>query len=203
MNGLRGSIGLVQGRLGSFRFKLVAWFALLALLPLAVAFYGYDSRAERSESRRADAALEASLRVAVAGYSQRLDAASATAQRLAGELRVQRALHARDRSALAAIAAAAPGVRLSAGAVSVGELPRLAALRTVAVVDRGSRIGAITASVRIDDRLLRGLGVGLAPGGRLAAIRDGRVVAGGSFGSALRLTPGKAAQVRFDGEASR
>ena len=38
--------------MGSFKLKLVMWFALLALLPLAVAFYGYDSLTSRSETGR-------------------------------------------------------------------------------------------------------------------------------------------------------
>ena len=45
--------------MGSFKLKLVLWFALLALLPLAVAFYGYDALSKRSETRRVDAGLEA------------------------------------------------------------------------------------------------------------------------------------------------
>jgi diguanylate cyclase (GGDEF)-like protein len=203
VNGLRGSIAYVRGRLGSFRFKLVAWFALLALLPLAVAYVGYDSLAKRSESRRADASLEAALRVAVAGYSQRLDAAGATAQRLAAERRVQRALEAGDRATLDRIADAAPGVRLAAGPVSAGRLPEPAATRAVVVADRGRRIGTITASVRIDDRLLRALGVGLGPGGRLVAVRDGRVVAGGEDDAALSLAPGQPGRVRLGGTTSR
>ena len=75
--------------MGSFKFKLVVWFALLALLPLAVAFYGYDTLAKRSETRRADAALQAGLRGAVAGYAGRLDAAGLAAQRLAGDPALQ------------------------------------------------------------------------------------------------------------------
>ena len=45
----------------SFKLKLVVWFALLALLPLAVAFYGYDTLAKRSETRRVDAGLTEAL----------------------------------------------------------------------------------------------------------------------------------------------
>src|SRR5437763_596010 len=59
----------------SFKVKLVLWFALLAMLPLGVAFYGYDALAKRSETRRVDAGLEAGLRGAVAAYASRLDAA--------------------------------------------------------------------------------------------------------------------------------
>ena len=71
--------------MGSFKLKLVLWFALLALLPLAVAFYGYDSLTSRSETRRADASLQAALRSAVAGYAERLDAAGLAAGGLASE----------------------------------------------------------------------------------------------------------------------
>ena len=46
--------------MGSFKFKLVLWFALLALLPLAIAFYGYDSLAKRSEIKAAPNARSAS-----------------------------------------------------------------------------------------------------------------------------------------------
>src|SRR3954469_20540559 len=56
----------------SFKLKLVLWFALLALLPLGVAFYGYDTLAKRSETRRVDAGLEAGLRGAVATYGSPL-----------------------------------------------------------------------------------------------------------------------------------
>ena len=55
--------------MGSFKLKLVTWFALLALLPLAVAFYGYDSLTSRSETAPRDAALEAGLRGVVAAYA--------------------------------------------------------------------------------------------------------------------------------------
>ena len=201
---MRGRFGPRGGRrLGSFRFKLVAWFALLALLPLAVAFYGYDSLARRSENRRADASLEAALRVAVAGYTQRLDAASSTARRLAGEQRVQRALDTHDRAALAAVAAGDPSTRLTGAGVSVGTLPPLAARRTVAILDRGRTIGTVTVAVPIDDRLLTEIGVGLGEGERLVAVRDARIVAGGPSGEPLDLAPGRSVRVTVAGETSR
>jgi diguanylate cyclase (GGDEF)-like protein len=201
---LSGRIGLRGGhRLGSFRFKLVAWFALLALLPLAVAFYGYDSLARRSEDRRADASLEAALRVAVAGYTQQLDAAASAAQRLAAEPRVQRALRTRDRAELDAIAAATPSTRLAGGGVSAGTLPPLAARRTVAIVDGGRSIGSVTVAVPVDDRLLTSIGVGLGTGEHLAAVRDGLIVAGGPRTATLALSPGKSRRVVVAGTASR
>jgi diguanylate cyclase (GGDEF)-like protein len=201
---LRGRIGLRGGRrLGSFRFKLVAWFALLALLPLAVAFYGYDNLARRSENRRADASLEAALRVAVAGYTQHLDAAATAARRLAAEPRVQHALRTRDRAALSEIAGALPSTRLAGRGVSAGTLPPFAAQRAVAIVDGGRSIGTVTVAVPVDDHLLTSIGVGLGAGEHLVAVRDARIVAGGRPRAPLALSPGKSARVVVAGVASR
>lgn len=201
---MRGRIGPLGGRgLGSFRFKLVAWFALLALLPLAVAFYGYDTLARRSETRRADASLEATLRVALAGYTQRLDDAAARAERLAGEPRVQGALQTRDRAVLGELAAASPSTRLAGGGVAVGVLPPLAASRTVSIRARGRLIGTVTVAVPIDDRLLAAIGVGLGAGDHLVAVRDGLIVAGGPVGARLELASGEPARVTVGGAASR
>ncbi len=201
---MRGRISLQGGRrLGSFRFKLVAWFALLALLPLAVAFYGYDNLARRSENRRADASLEAALRVAVAGYAQQLDLAATIARRLAAEPRLQRALRGHDRSSLSVVAAGEPSTRISGGGLTVGSLPPFAAQRTVAIVDRGRTIGTVTVAVPIDDRLLTTIGVGLGAGERLVAVRNSHLVAGGPPSEPLAISPGKSARVMVAGTSSR
>ncbi len=201
---MRGRIRLQGGRgVGSFRFKLVAWFALLALLPLAIAFYGYDSLAGRSESRRADASLEAALRVAVWGYSQQLDAAAASAQRLAVDPALQRALRTKDRAELAAIAAAHPLTTIRAGAFTFGTAPAYAGRRSVRVLDDGRVLGSVTVASPLDDELLTAIGVGLGGQSRLVAVRDGSVIAGGPAGAPLVLAPGKARRVELGGPASR
>ena len=105
--------------MGSFKFKLVVWFALLALLPLAVAFYGYDTLAKRSETRRADASLQAGLRAAVAGYAAHLDNAGRAAEQLAADPALQRALRGHDRKTLQRILARVPGAHLGNGSRSV------------------------------------------------------------------------------------
>ena len=193
---------LGAGGLGSFRFKLVAWFALLALLPLAVAFYGYDGLARRSESRRADAALQAELRVAIDGYAKRLDAADAAAQRLAAENRVQEALRRRDAPELTALAAAHRGTVLAAGELRAGDVPPLAAIRSVRVLDRGRPLGTVSVVVPVDAKLLAAIGVGLDAGGRLVAVRDGRIVAGAPA-EPLSLDPGRSGRVEVGGVAQR
>src|ERR1700745_3476483 len=97
---LQVSVSAVQGgylsRIGSFRVKLVVWFGLLALLPLAIAFYGYARLATPSETPRADAALQGELRTALTAYAARLDAAAARAEELAARPAMQHALRSRD-----------------------------------------------------------------------------------------------------------
>ena len=48
--------------MGSFKLKLVAYFLLLSLLPIAAAFWGFTQVAGQSETRRVDARLQAGLR---------------------------------------------------------------------------------------------------------------------------------------------
>jgi diguanylate cyclase (GGDEF)-like protein len=169
--------------MGSFKFKLVMWFALLALLPLAIAFYGYDSLAKRSETRRADAALQAGLRGAVAGYSTRLDAAGVAAQKLAADPTFQRALRGHDRRTLQRLLSAVPGAHLGDGS------------RSVSVLYRGRLLGRVSVSVPLNGPTLRTLAGGLDRGDLLVAVRGTHVVAGGS--GALELTPGRAARVKL------
>src|SRR3954454_22858702 len=152
----------------SFKLKLVLWFALLALLPLAVAFYGYDTLAKRSETRRVDAGLEAGLRGAVAAYGDRIERAGGSAQQLASDPALQRALRGRDRRTIQRILARVPGAHLGDGPGSV------------TVVDRGRVLGRIAISVPLNRQLLRTLARPLPDQDRLVALRAGRVVAGGS-----------------------
>src|SRR5215210_7204241 len=98
--------------MGSFKLKLVVYFTLLALLPTAVAFYGFDTLARRGETRAADARLGAGLRGALHEYAARLDSARALAAKLATDPAVQRALRARDRVAATAIVRANADVTL-------------------------------------------------------------------------------------------
>jgi diguanylate cyclase (GGDEF)-like protein len=175
--------------MGSFKFKLVVWFALLALLPLAIAFYGYDSLAKRSETRRADAALQAGLRAAVTGYSERLDAAGQAAHRLAADPTLQRALRGHDSRTLKKILSEVPGAHLGNGS------------RSVSVLYRGRVLGRVAVSVPLNERTLRSLAGGLDRGDRLAVVRGTRIVSGAA--GTLSLAPGHAARVRLGGTEYR
>ena len=178
--------------MGSFKVKLVAWFALVAVLPLGVTFYGYDQVAKRSEQRRVDAVLQATLRAAVAGYASRLDAATARAQTLASSPGLQSAMRRRDGAAIARLA---PGALVDVGRVHVGGVSPVSAVRSVSVFDRGRLLGRVAVPIEIDGALLHDLGGGLAPGDRLVALRDGVVVAGPARGSRLSVAPGRSTRV--------
>jgi diguanylate cyclase (GGDEF)-like protein len=64
----------------SFKYKLVTYCVLLALLPVAGALYGFESLAKRHEVRRIDGRLRADLRSATGGYPSQLDAAERRTQ---------------------------------------------------------------------------------------------------------------------------
>jgi diguanylate cyclase (GGDEF)-like protein len=190
--------------MGSFKLKLVLWFALLAFLPLAVAFYGYDALATHSETRRTDASLESALRSAVSNYAARLDAAGQTAARLAREPAVQRALRAHDRAALARLVKGLPDAAVDAPGVHVGFTPAAPdGVRTVTVLDRTRVLGRVSVHVPLNAPLLAVLGGGLAPGDKIVAARSGRVVAGAGVGSPLALPPGQAGRVQVGKVAYR
>ncbi|HEY6961877.1 MAG TPA: diguanylate cyclase [Gaiellaceae bacterium] len=175
--------------MGSFKVKLVGWFALLALLPLGFAFYGYDTLARRSETRRVDATLEAGLRAAVAGYGARVDATARRARRLAASPAMQDAMRKEDLLAL----------RRLIGPQPIG--PSVA--RSVTVVDGGRILGIVTQWLPIDRGLLDRLQAGLGPQDELIAIRNHRVVAGTGVGEVLTTKPGRPSRVKLGGHSYR
>jgi diguanylate cyclase (GGDEF)-like protein len=180
---------------GSFKVRLAAYFALIALLPFAAAFQGFHSLSKRSETRRVDSVLQAGLRASLAVYGEELDAAERTAATLARRRSFQRALASRDRAELARVVRRHPGVRVEAGPrLTVGRTPKRAATRTVAVVGEKGQLGEVVAALPIDAKLVRRLKsrAGLEPTQRLAFVEDGRVLAGdGTRGSRLAIPSGQ------------
>ena len=179
--------------MGSFKYKLVAWFALLALLPLTVAFSGYDTLAKRSETRRADATLEAGLRSAVAGFATRRTISDGVARRLAAEPALQRALRRRDRAAIARIVRGVPGAHVVFGFRSGG----------VQVLANDRVLGTVVVMTPVDDALVTALSAGVSPADRLVAVRDGRIVAGAGRGATLDLQAGEATRIAVGGRRYR
>jgi diguanylate cyclase (GGDEF)-like protein len=184
---------------GSFKLKLVLWFALLALIPLGTSLYGYDALAKRGEARRVDGGLESALRGAVAGYGMRLQAASAEASRLARSPAVQQALRRRDTMTIARIVAPIDGSEVEGRGFDIGSTGSPAAVRSVNVVDRTGVLGKVSIGVPIDRALLSSLGGSLARGDGLVAVRNGRIIAGLGTGTPLTLRPGRVAPVDIGG----
>jgi diguanylate cyclase (GGDEF)-like protein len=168
--------------MGRFKIKLLTWFALLALLPLAVAFYGYNSLTKRSETRRADATLEAGLRSVVAAYGARVEVASRDARQVSADPAFRKALRDRDSAALARIRATHPDL-------------------AIVVADNGS--ATVSPRVTIDNAVVRSLDGGLSPSDTLVAVRNGRIVAGPGVGESLGLLPARAERVSLGGTTYR
>jgi two-component system, cell cycle response regulator len=179
---------------GSFKVRLAAYFALIALLPFAAAFQGFRSLSKRSETRRVDSVLQAGVRSSLAAYGEELDGAGRTAATLARKGSFQRALAARDRAELARVVRRHPNVQVRAGSMlRVGQTPRSAATRLVAVVGGSSSraLGEVVAAVPIDTGLVSRLKVraGLDASQRLAVVKGGRVLAGDGIGGARLIIP--------------
>jgi len=64
----------------SFRFKLILYFAVLAIIPTLLAFYGFDTLGKRRETQHVDSRLRTDVRFALAGYAQQVDASERRAQ---------------------------------------------------------------------------------------------------------------------------
>jgi diguanylate cyclase (GGDEF)-like protein len=166
---------------GSFKVKLVAYFLLLSLLPLAAAFWGFSTVAARSETRRVDARLQAGLRATLATYQDELRAADAAAQRLARDPDFQRALLRRDRASLASLLRSEPHLAAEApGGFRVGPADSMAATREVAVVGSAGARGTVVASVPLDRALVRSLEArsGLESDDHVVLLEDGSIVVG-------------------------
>jgi diguanylate cyclase (GGDEF)-like protein len=157
--------------MSSFKVKLVTYFLLLVLVPLAAVFWGFRSIAARSEVRQADARLQAGLRAAVALYDADLAAARARADRAAHDPALVRALAHRNRRAAAR--ALPPGVRVVAPGFRVGAAPRgRVTNQTVTLSGPNGALGKVVASVVLDDALARALAgrSGLSGGDRIAFV---------------------------------
>jgi diguanylate cyclase (GGDEF)-like protein len=186
----------------SFKLKLLVYFALLALLPIAISFYGYDSLAARSATQRADTRLAAELRAAMSAYASRLDEAAAGARRLALSQSLQEALVARDRDRLSATLRATPHAALVAPDFIVGTVERDAPSRRVEVRRGTTVLGSVVVSVPLDRALVARLAAPLAPGDEIVEV-DGRVLVGTGHGEPISLTSGQAARVVLAGTPFR
>ena len=193
--------------MGSFKVKLVAYFLLLSLLPLAAAFWGFSTVAAQSEARRVDARLQAGLRATLAAYQEALHSADESAGRLARQPAFQRALAARDHAALERMLKGKPNLAVEApGGFHVGVADQAAATRQVAVVGPGGARGAVIASVPLDRALVKRLEArsGLEQEDHVLVVENGRIVAGPpGVGDRVDLTSGRTRTISLGGTKYR
>jgi diguanylate cyclase (GGDEF)-like protein len=179
------------GRTAVVRAALLV-FLLSGAIVVAVVF-ALDRTARQSNVRQADTELASVARVAASTVSTMRANLRTRVGELAGSARLQRALLARNRSQLAAIARA-HHARIVTRRRRIGTLaagPRIAASATVA--NQGRVIALVTIAVPLDDSLLSVLS-GTTPMPAHAAlllVRDGHVVAGGPTGANARVDKGE------------
>jgi diguanylate cyclase (GGDEF)-like protein len=180
----------------SFKIKLVSYLVLLTLVPVGAALWGFDALSARSETRRADARLQAGLRAGVNGYEDAVATLDRSGARLARFPSFQRALRDRDRGALADFAGANPTLELRAGSLVLGTPPPPGSVvRSVTVVADGHALGRLVNWFRIDRAFLGRLAgrAGVEPGETFVLLRDGVV----------RLGPKPLLGVRVGGRPGR
>ena len=194
--------------MGSFTHKLVSYFLLLALVPIAAAFWGFGSLAYRSETRRTDARLEAGLRATLGMFGDELQDALRSADELARDPALQQALRSGDRTAAHQIARRETPlpVRFERNATRSGA-SGLGVERSVSVLDHGRLLGTVVVTAPLDDALLRHARErsGLNRGDLLVAVRAGRIVVGspGLRGQSLATRAGDANVLKIGGARYR
>jgi diguanylate cyclase (GGDEF)-like protein len=197
---------LTRPATASFKFKLVAYFLLLSLLPAAAAFWGFSRVTEQSEARQVDARLQAGLRAAVAAYDEELSTAMGHATALANDKEFQTALAGGDASVAAAKVGAYDDVRVESRRFNVGSKPVPAAEREVLVVRPGEDLGRVIASVRFDHALLERLHErsGLESDEKVVVVNEGRIViAPGFLQGRLDVADGRTTTIEIAGERYR
>jgi diguanylate cyclase (GGDEF)-like protein len=193
-------------QLSSFKLKLVAYFVLLSLIPLAATYWGFSTVAGAGESRQVALRQEAGLRAALALYQERADRARTEAQRLARLRPLQRALARDDGRALGRLLDGNASVYVVGVGRRAGTSPHLAARLPVEVVAGTRRVGEVVATVPFDVRLVRSLrrGVVFDAGDVLALLEGTRIVASApSLRGHIAIAAGRSATIEVAGTRYR
>jgi diguanylate cyclase (GGDEF)-like protein len=194
-------------QLSSFKLKLVAYFVVLSLVPMAATYWGFSTVAGAGESRQVTLRQESGLRAALTLYQERVDRAQSLAERVARSRSLQLALARHDRSGLRRILDRAPSLYVAdSGGLHFGSPPALAARVPVDVVTGSRRLGEVVATVPVDGRLVESLrrGAGLDSTDVLAALEGTRIVAATfSLHGAVAVGAGRSATVRVEGKRYR
>ncbi|HEY1366412.1 MAG TPA: diguanylate cyclase [Gaiellaceae bacterium] len=192
--------------MGSFKVKLVAYFVLLSLLPLAAAFGGFNAVTSQSETRRVDSRLQAGLRAALAAYQEQLDLAQTTARNAANDPAFQELLVLKDRKGLQHLLGDLPNVAVVAPGLRVGKAHPRAAERAADVITGAGTIGSVIAYVPFDEHLVKVLRErsGLDPSDSLVLLAKSRIIAAApKLTGTVSLQPGRTSSTKVSGERFR
>jgi diguanylate cyclase (GGDEF)-like protein len=196
--------------MGSFKFRLVAYFVLLAMLPVLAASWAFSEVAARGETSKVDSRLNSALRVAVAAYAEDVATAADVASALAIRPSVQRAFALEDTESLVALTRGAPRTALfiDGHLVAGRRPPGPAAERSAVVVSpSGHRVGRILTWVPLNEGLLQNLrrSAGLESTDRLIFVSGSKVIAGAPelAGGAVDLSSGYSQYVTLEGKSYR
>jgi diguanylate cyclase (GGDEF)-like protein len=194
--------------MGSFRLKLVGYFLLLALIPLAGFFFGFRQVAQRSETRLVDARMQAGLRASSAALQEGIASQARSAAQFAGSLSFQQALATRNRLALSRVLRDTPDLRVvGPDGFRVGEQPAFVVEREVPVIGSMGLIGSVFAYVRLDSMLAARLRArsGLESQDQIVILDRGRIAGGPPTApaGAVRVPAGVSRTVGIDGKRYR
>jgi diguanylate cyclase (GGDEF)-like protein len=189
---------------GSFKVKLVVYFLLLSLLPLAAAYWGFTAVAGQSETRRVDARLQAGLRSALVAYQQQLDEAQTAATALARNRTFQIELQQHNTPELRELLRDASDLYVVAAGNTfrIGRLPGLAAEQRVDVLTRAGLVGTVVGYVPLDETLVDSLRghAGLAPADALVLLQERKIVASSPvIQGSVALAPGRTRTISVSG----
>jgi diguanylate cyclase (GGDEF)-like protein len=144
---------LIEGKppLSSFKLKLVAYFVLLSLVPLAATYWGFSTVAGNGESRQVMLRQQAGLRAALTLFQEQEERAQVTAEQAARSRPLQLALERRDSRALERILARTPTLYVvGPRGLRAGRPVGLAVRLPVGVVTGTHRLGEVVATVPLD-----------------------------------------------------
>jgi diguanylate cyclase (GGDEF)-like protein len=163
----------------SFKIKLVGYFLLLSLLPIAAAFWGFTAVAGQSETRRVDARLQAGLRAALATYQERLDSAQRTADSFAASRTIQVELARHDLPDLVFALRGTTNVLVTSPGFRFGKIQAESVTRSTDVIAPKGLIGRVIVGVAFDANLVAELhrASGLGSADALAILFRSRVLA--------------------------
>jgi diguanylate cyclase (GGDEF)-like protein len=193
-------------KLSSFKLKLVAYFVLLSLVPLAATYWGFSTVAGSGESRQVTLRQEEGLRAALTLYDEQADRAQAHAERVARSRSLQRALGRHDRRALRRIVFGRSLYVVGSGGLRVGSAPALAARLPVYVVSGTKRLGEVVATIPLDSGLMQRLRrrAAFASGDVLVLLEGTRIAASApALRGSVPLAAGRSATVSVSGTRYR